>query len=134
MYTALMNGLPIMQPIRLTTPSAVSTRVVGKAVARDRRALDVVDRFDQVVDAEGNRGDQDDAEKLEAGEHVVEGRNRHMKTEVREKAGQICERHAAYWQSRGRWSPTRSRFRPRSRPVPLGRPESSGRRRTSSRG
>ena len=30
MYTALMNGLPIRQPIRLTTPSAVSTRVVGK--------------------------------------------------------------------------------------------------------
>jgi|GEM_PF-6299416 len=29
MYTALMNGLPIMQPIRLTTPSALSTRVVG---------------------------------------------------------------------------------------------------------
>ena len=29
MYTALMNGLPIMQLIRLTTPSALSTRVVG---------------------------------------------------------------------------------------------------------
>jgi hypothetical protein len=29
MYTALMNGLPIRQPMRLTTPSAVSTRVVG---------------------------------------------------------------------------------------------------------
>ena len=27
---ALMKGLPIRQPIRLTTPSAVSTRVVGK--------------------------------------------------------------------------------------------------------
>ncbi len=25
-----MNGLPMRQPMRLTTPSAVSTRVVGK--------------------------------------------------------------------------------------------------------
>jgi len=30
MYTALMNGFPIKQPMRLTTPSAVKTRVVGK--------------------------------------------------------------------------------------------------------
>ena len=37
-----------------------------EAVAGDRRALDVVDRFDQIVDAERNRGDQDDAEELEA--------------------------------------------------------------------
>ena len=29
MYTALMNGLPMQQPIKLTTPSAVSTRVVA---------------------------------------------------------------------------------------------------------
>ena len=37
-----------------------------EAVAGHRRALDVVHRLDQVVDAEGNRGDQDDAEELEA--------------------------------------------------------------------
>ena len=67
-----MNGLPIRQPIRLTTPSAVSTRVVGIRVAGGRRALHVVHRLDQIVDAEGDGGDQDDAEELEAGEHLVD--------------------------------------------------------------
>ena len=78
-----MNGLPIRQPIRLTTPSAVSTRVVGKLSPADRGALDVVDRFDEIVDAERNRRDENDAEELEAREHVAEGRQRHVEAEIR---------------------------------------------------
>jgi hypothetical protein len=46
-------------------PSAVSTRVV-ETVACDRCALDVVDRFHEIVDPEGNRCDHDDADELEA--------------------------------------------------------------------
>ena len=79
-----MNGLPIRQPIRLTTPSAVSTRVVGNAVAGGRGALDVVHGLDEVVDAERDRGDQDDAEELEAREHVTDGRDRDGEAEVGE--------------------------------------------------
>jgi hypothetical protein len=37
-------------------------------------ALHVVHRLDQIVDAEWDRGDQDHAEKLEAGEHVIDRR------------------------------------------------------------
>ena len=53
-----------------------------EAVAGDRGALDVVDRFDEIVDAERNRRDEDDAEELEAGEDVAERRQRHVEAEV----------------------------------------------------
>ena len=87
-----MNGLPIRQPTRLTAPSAVSTRVVGIAVARGGRALDVVHRFDQIVDAERDRGDEDEPEELEAGEHVADRRQRDGESEVREQPGRRCPR------------------------------------------
>ena len=44
----------------------------GERVAGGFRALDVVHRLDEVVDAERDGGDQDDAEELEAGEHLVD--------------------------------------------------------------
>ena len=56
------------------TPSAVRTWVVGNELARRGGALDVVHRLDEVIDAEGNRGDQDHAEELEAGKDVTHGR------------------------------------------------------------
>jgi len=64
-----MKGLPIRQPIRLTTPSAVS-------------AFDVIHGLDEVVDAERNCGDENDAEEFEAGEDVTNGWQRHRETEI----------------------------------------------------
>ena len=52
-------------------------------VAGGLRALHVVHGLDQVVDAEGNGRHQDDAEELEAGEHLVVGGQRQREAEVR---------------------------------------------------
>ena len=65
------------------------------AVAGRRRAFDVVHGLDQIVDAERDRGDQDDAEELEAGEHVADRRDRQREAEVRERSVQIGDAHAA---------------------------------------
>jgi len=46
-------------------------------VARRFRALDIVHCLDEIIDAEGNGGDEDHAEEFEAGEHVVRRRDRH---------------------------------------------------------
>ena len=35
-----------------------------KVIARGRRALNVVERFDEIIDAERNRGDENDAEDI----------------------------------------------------------------------
>ena len=56
----------------------------GEVVARGLGALDVVERLDQIVDAEGDRGDQDHAEVFEAREDMVDRRNRQGEAEVAE--------------------------------------------------
>ena len=48
----------------------------GIGVARHLGALDIVNRLDEVVDAEGDGGDQYDAEELEAAEDMVDRRQR----------------------------------------------------------
>jgi hypothetical protein len=45
-------------------------------IARRFRAFHVIHGFDQVVDAEGDGGDKDDAEILEAVEDMADRRNR----------------------------------------------------------
>ena len=104
-----------------------------EAVARDRRALDVVHRLDQVVDAERDRGDQDDAEELEAREHVAERRERHARSRSSRPtpSGFATLMPPKLQAERGR-APGDQRARRRSRPGPAGMPPSSARRRTSS--
>ena len=53
-----------------------------EGIAGGRGALDVVHRLDQIIDAERDRGDQDDAEILEAGEDVADRRDREREAEV----------------------------------------------------
>src|SRR5258708_7363931 len=89
-----MNGLPIRQPNRLITPSAASTRVV-KTVAGDGGALDVVDGLDKIVEAEGDRGDEEHTEKLKTGKHVADRRQGHAEAEVRDRISETGEREAA---------------------------------------
>ena len=102
-----MNGLPSRQPIRLITPSAVSTRVVGNESPAADGALDVVHRLDEIVDAERNRGDQDDAEVLEAAEHVPDFRHRQREAEGRERIHQRVDAQPAIVASRRGSSPRR---------------------------
>lgn len=46
-------------------------------------------------DAERDGGHQYDAEKFEAGEHVTECRHGHGETEIRNRAGELVQDHAA---------------------------------------
>jgi hypothetical protein len=46
-----------------------------KGIARGRGALDIVHRLDEVVDAEGNRRHQDDADELKAAKDVADRRH-----------------------------------------------------------
>src|SRR3984957_4602230 len=66
-----------------------------KRIAGGRRALDIVHRFDEIVDAEGNRGDQDDAEEFEAREHMVDRRQRNRKAEMRNRVAENAKAEAA---------------------------------------
>ena len=52
----------------------------GVAIARDGSADDVVHRFDQIVNAERNRGDQNHAEIAETMKNVTDGGDRNRKT------------------------------------------------------
>jgi len=75
-------------------PSAVSTG----SWDRDRAgfgALDIVHRLDQVVNAERHRGHEDHAEILEAGEDVIEGRQRHVEAEIRERVADTFDAQPA---------------------------------------
>ena len=63
----------------------------GVGVARCLRALHVVHGLDQVVDAEWNGGHENDAEKLEPGEHMIDSGNRYREAEVRERALQLLQ-------------------------------------------
>ena len=74
-------------------------------VARGLGALDVVHRLDEVVDAERDRGDEDDAEELEAAEDVVDRRERQREAEVREGGGEPAEAHAGARAGRARAAP-----------------------------
>jgi len=60
-----------------------------------RRALDVVHRLDEVVDAERDRGDEDDADVLEATEHVIDRGQGHREAEVAHRAQHRGAREAA---------------------------------------
>ena len=82
-----------------------------KTVAGHRGALHVVDRLDQVVDAEGNRRHQNDAEELEAGKHVAERRDRHVEAEIGDRIRQTLERHVAEVEADGGGSPRDERAR-----------------------
>jgi hypothetical protein len=79
--------------------------VVGKLSPATGRALHVVDRLDQVVDAERNGGDQDDAQVLEAVERVIERRDRQREAKVRDRRGELVDAHAAPAQARRRRAP-----------------------------
>jgi hypothetical protein len=63
------------------------------AVARDGRAFHIIERLDQIVDAEWNRGHEDHAEKLKTGEHVIDCRQRHRETERRERLPELLQTH-----------------------------------------
>ena len=58
-------------------------------------ALDVVHRLDEIVDAEGNRGDQDDSDELEARKDVTDGRDREREAEVRKGVADAADAQAA---------------------------------------
>ena len=103
-------------------------------IARGFRAFDIVHRLDQVVDAERDGGDQDDAEEFEAGEDMVDRRQRHGEAEIGEAVGQLAEAHAADIRGRTAPSPRRSPCPPRWRPGPPECRADSARRRTSSPG
>jgi hypothetical protein len=75
----------------------------GEGVAAGLGTLDIVHGLDEVVDAERDRRDQDDAQELEAREDVVHGRQRHPEAEARDRLAHLGEAHAAQIESdRGR--------------------------------
>ena len=78
-----------------------------EGVAGRRGALDVVHRLDEVVDAERDRGDQDDAEELEAAEDVADGRQRDGEAEVRQRVADAADASARRSRGRTRSSPRR---------------------------
>ena len=102
----------------------------GKRIARRRGALDVVHRLDEIVDAEGNRGDQDDAEELEAGKDVADRRQRNRKAEMGYGVADRAEAQAAIAETEQVRSPRDDRAR-RDGDSPPGTPRNSARRRTS---
>jgi len=63
--------IPIRQPIRLTTPSAVRTRVVGYSSPAASALSTLFHGLDEIVDAERNRGHQNDAEEFKAREYLA---------------------------------------------------------------
>src|SRR5258708_5450705 len=67
----------------------------GKTVAGDGGALDVVDGLDKIVEAEGDRGDEEHTEKLKTGKHVADRRQGHAEAEVRDRISETGEREAA---------------------------------------
>ena len=66
-----------------------------KRVAGRRRALDVVHRLDEIVDAERDRGDQDDPDELEARKDVADSRHREREAEVRKGVADAADAQAA---------------------------------------
>ena len=76
-----------------------------KAVAGCRRAFHIVHRLDQIVDAERDRRDEDDAEKLEAGEGVIERGDRQTEPKPRHRVGQRFDSHSADVQTQSRRAP-----------------------------
>ena len=94
-----------------------------EAVAGGRGALDVVHRLDEVVDAERDRGDQDDAEELEAAEDVADGRDRERRSRSSTpRPSALASAHAAVVEAEQRRAPGDDACRPRSRPGPPGMP------------
>jgi hypothetical protein len=63
-------------------------------IARGLGAFDVVHRLDEIVDAERNRGDQDDPEEFEAREYLADGRDRHREAEARERIAETLDAEA----------------------------------------
>ena len=100
-------------------------------IARGRGALHVVHRLDEIVDAEWDRGDEDDAQKLEAGEHVVHCRQRYRKAEIADRAEQGADAEIAVVEAERGGNPRRRRCRRRWRPGRPARRAGSARRRTS---
>ena len=70
-------------------------------VACGLRALDVVHGLHEIVDAEGNGRDEDNAEILEPGENVIDGRDRNREAEIGECRCELCEAHAADVETEG---------------------------------
>src|SRR5438270_189354 len=66
-----------------------------KGIPGRRRALDIVHGLDEVIDAEGNRRNQDDPEELESREDVVDGRKRDREAEMRDGVADRAEAEAA---------------------------------------
>jgi hypothetical protein len=90
-----MKGLPIRQTDQ-------ADDAIGRQHARGRvfvaggfRALDIVHGLDEVVDAERDRGNEDDAEELEARKNLAEGRDRHREAEIGEGVAKPLQAQAA---------------------------------------
>jgi hypothetical protein len=64
-------------------------------IARRFRALHIVHRFDEIVDAERYCRHQDDAEIFETGKHHVGGGQRHREAEACDRLSQPVEAEAA---------------------------------------
>src|ERR1700722_13947944 len=66
-----------------------------KRVASRRCALDVVHRLDEIIDAEWNRGDQDDSNELEARKHGIDSRYGEREAKVRKGVSDAAYAQAA---------------------------------------
>ncbi len=66
-----------------------------EGIAGGRGALDIVHRLDEIVDAERDRGDQNDAEIFEAVEDMADGRDREREAEMRQRVADLRSAQAA---------------------------------------
>ena len=92
-------------------------------IARRRRALDVIHRFDEIVDAERNRRDEDHAQIFETGEHVADGGQRNRKAEMRQGVADRAAGKTAVAEAENVGAPRDHRSHARSRPGRPARPE-----------
>ncbi len=63
-------------------------------VAGGLGAFDVIHRLDQIVDAERDSGDQDDAEEFEARKYLIDRRYRHREAKAREGVADALDAQA----------------------------------------
>ena len=54
----------------------------GIGISSHFRTLHIVDRFHQIINAEGNGGDQQDAEEFKSTEDVIEGRKGNVESKI----------------------------------------------------
>ena len=96
MYTALMNGIAHQASDQAHDAVGGEDARGRIAVAGSRRAFHVVHRLDEIVDPERDRGDQDQSQEIEAGEHMTERRQRHREPEVGKRLRHVAPAHATH--------------------------------------